>query len=93
MSHVTAVLTGAGSGIGLMIAQALVANGARVYVVDRRQEALNTVVKLYNIGPGEMMPQVYPPLPGNVSVGEMLTADGSQICSRYQHQGRCNSPR
>ncbi|EQL00449.1 short chain dehydrogenase/reductase [Ophiocordyceps sinensis CO18] len=43
VSHVTAVLTGAGSGIGLMMAQALVANGARVYVVDRRKEALDTV--------------------------------------------------
>ncbi|KAF4506945.1 hypothetical protein G6O67_005628 [Ophiocordyceps sinensis] len=54
VSHVTAVLTGAGSGIGLMMAQALVANGARVYVVDRRKEALDTVVRLYDTGPGEM---------------------------------------
>ncbi|KAF4506946.1 hypothetical protein G6O67_005628 [Ophiocordyceps sinensis] len=57
VSHVTAVLTGAGSGIGLMMAQALVANGARVYVVDRRKEALDTVVRLYDTGPGEMKAQ------------------------------------
>ncbi|PHH92379.1 hypothetical protein CDD83_7661 [Cordyceps sp. RAO-2017] len=58
VSHVTAVLTGGGSGIGLMITQALIANGARVYVVDRRKEALDTVVRLYNTGPGELIPFV-----------------------------------
>jgi NADP-dependent 3-hydroxy acid dehydrogenase YdfG len=56
VSHVTAVLTGGGSGIGLMITQALVANGARVYVVERRKDALDTVVRLYNTGPGEIFP-------------------------------------
>lgn len=60
VSHVTAVLTGGGSGIGLMITQALIANGARVYVVDRRKDALDTVLRLYNTGPGEMIPQEYP---------------------------------
>jgi NAD(P)-dependent dehydrogenase (short-subunit alcohol dehydrogenase family) len=60
VSHVTAVLTGGGSGIGLMITQALIANGARVYVVDRRQDALDTVVRLYNTGPGDMIPQDCP---------------------------------
>jgi NAD(P)-dependent dehydrogenase (short-subunit alcohol dehydrogenase family) len=56
VSHVTAVLTGGGSGIGLMIAQALISNGARVYVVDRRKDALDAVVRLYNTAPGEMIP-------------------------------------
>jgi NADP-dependent 3-hydroxy acid dehydrogenase YdfG len=56
VSHVTAVFTSAGSGVGLMIAQALIANGARVYVVDRRKDALDTVIRLYNTGPGEMIP-------------------------------------
>lgn len=58
VSHVTAVLTGGGSGIGLMITQALIANGAKIYVVDRRKDALDTVQRLYNTGPGEMIPLV-----------------------------------
>ena len=60
VSHVTAVLTGGGSGIGLMITQALIANGAKIYVVDRRKDALDTVQRLYNTGPGEMIPQDIP---------------------------------
>ncbi|KJZ69238.1 hypothetical protein HIM_11361 [Hirsutella minnesotensis 3608] len=59
--HVTAVLTGGGSGIGLMITQALIANGARVYVVDRRKDALDTVTRLYDTGPGEMRTQELSP--------------------------------
>ncbi|TFY68408.1 hypothetical protein EVJ58_g1038 [Rhodofomes roseus] len=40
-----AVVTGGGTGIGLMITQALVANGAKVYITGRRQDALDNVVQ------------------------------------------------
>ncbi len=55
VSHITAVVTGGGSGIGLMITQALVSNGAKVYITGRRQEALQSVVDQYNTGPGKII--------------------------------------
>jgi NAD(P)-dependent dehydrogenase (short-subunit alcohol dehydrogenase family) len=54
VSHVTAIVTGGGTGIGLMITQALVANGARVYITGRREEALENAVEKYNKGPGSL---------------------------------------
>ncbi|KAI9930548.1 hypothetical protein MW887_011302 [Aspergillus wentii] len=56
-----AVVTGGGSGIGLMAAQTLAANGARVYIIGRREEALQTVAEKYS-SKGEIIP-----LPGDIS--------------------------
>ncbi|KAH8690785.1 short chain dehydrogenase/reductase family [Talaromyces proteolyticus] len=42
-----ALVTGGGSGIGLMATQALAVNGAKVYIVGRTQDKLNRVAKLY----------------------------------------------
>jgi threonine dehydrogenase-like Zn-dependent dehydrogenase len=55
VSHITAVVTGGGTGIGLMITQALVSNGAKVYITGRREEALQSVVEQYNTGPGKII--------------------------------------
>jgi len=44
------------AGIGLMITQALVANGAKTYITSRRQEALDNVVSKYSSGPGKIIP-------------------------------------
>jgi len=54
-----ALVTGGGSGIGLMATQALAVNGARVYIVGRTKEKLDTVVQQYghNIA-GEIIPLV-----------------------------------
>lgn len=46
----SAVVTGGGSGIGLMMTNALAANGARVYITGRRKEYLATVVEKYGQG-------------------------------------------
>ncbi|KAG9700354.1 short chain dehydrogenase/reductase, partial [Aureobasidium melanogenum] len=62
VSHITAVVTGGGTGIGLMITQALVTNGAKVYITGRRKEKLDKAIELYSTGPGSIHA-----LPGDVS--------------------------
>ncbi|KAI9876057.1 MAG: hypothetical protein M1830_007436 [Pleopsidium flavum] len=62
VSSFTCVVTGGGTGIGLMITQALVSNGAKVYITGRREEALKTVVDQYNTGPGKIIA-----LPGDIT--------------------------
>jgi NAD(P)-dependent dehydrogenase (short-subunit alcohol dehydrogenase family) len=42
-----ALVTGGGSGIGLMATQALAVNGAKVYIVGRTEEKLERVAELY----------------------------------------------
>lgn len=46
--EVVALITGGGSGIGLMATQALSVNGAKVYITGRTQEKLDKVARLYN---------------------------------------------
>ncbi|KAI1391893.1 uncharacterized protein F4822DRAFT_388833 [Hypoxylon trugodes] len=51
-----ALVTGGGSGIGLMATQALVANGAKVYITGRTKEKLDRVVETYSQGQGSIIP-------------------------------------
>ncbi|KAI4201182.1 MAG: hypothetical protein LQ346_002236 [Caloplaca aetnensis] len=55
VSKFTALVTGGGTGIGLMITQALQTNGAKVYITGRREEALDRVVEQYSTGPGKII--------------------------------------
>lgn len=51
------MITGGGSGIGLMATQALAANGAKVYIVGRTEEKLERVAELYSSsGGGQIIP-------------------------------------
>ncbi|ENH62334.1 Rhamnolipids biosynthesis 3-oxoacyl-[acyl-carrier-protein] reductase [Fusarium oxysporum f. sp. cubense race 1] len=54
VSHITAVVTGGATGIGLMITQALQSNGAKVYITGRRKEVLEQTQKTYGTGPGSI---------------------------------------
>ncbi|KAF2867594.1 hypothetical protein BDV95DRAFT_630983 [Massariosphaeria phaeospora] len=73
-----AVVTGGGTGIGLMIAQALEANGAIVYILGRRQEVLDkaaSTAKYSNIHP----------IRADVTSKSDLTAAVSQIEAKTGH--------
>lgn len=52
-----ALITGGGSGIGLMATQALAVNGAKVYIVGRTSEKLDTVAQTFGQGiSGQIIP-------------------------------------
>ncbi|KIM86706.1 hypothetical protein PILCRDRAFT_815958 [Piloderma croceum F 1598] len=48
LGGVIVVITGGGTGIGLMIATTLVANGATVYIIGPKQADLDKIAKVYN---------------------------------------------
>ncbi|KAJ9619592.1 hypothetical protein H2203_008372 [Taxawa tesnikishii (nom. ined.)] len=50
------VVTGGGTGIGLMATQALAANGAKVYTIGRREEALKNAAETHDPSGGQIIP-------------------------------------
>ncbi|KAF9486180.1 NAD(P)-binding protein [Pholiota conissans] len=47
---IVAVVTGGGTGIGLMMTSTLIANGAKVYIVGPQQKELDRIAGVYNNG-------------------------------------------
>lgn len=77
VSNFSAVVTGGGTGIGLMITQALASNGAKVYITGRRQDALDKVVEQYNTGPGKIIA-----LPGDISSKDDVKRLAGELASK-----------
>lgn len=50
VTGLVAVVTGGGTGIGLIVARALEANGAKVFITGRRKEKLEEAARLA-VGP------------------------------------------
>lgn len=65
-------MTGGGTGLGLITATSLAANGARVYITGRRLEALEEAAKLGTPkdGKGEIIP-----IQADVSNKEGITSE------------------
>ncbi|KAF5339041.1 hypothetical protein D9758_014114 [Tetrapyrgos nigripes] len=85
LQGVVAVVTGGGSGIGLMISSTLIANGATVYIIGPKQEDLDRITRIYNNacektvgeGGGKMIG-----LEGDVSVKDEAVRLANEISKR-----------
>lgn len=56
LSGMVALVTGGGTGIGLMIAHGLAANKAKVYIAGRRLEVLEKVAGRFGSEEGRIIP-------------------------------------
>ncbi|KAI1298902.1 hypothetical protein F5Y03DRAFT_386453 [Xylaria venustula] len=86
-----AVITGGGSGIGLMAAQSLAANGAKVYITGRRTEALEKAAKEHQPASGEG--QIIPIGPCDVTKKEDLRRLADDVAEKEKciHLLVCNA--
>ncbi|KAI9850089.1 MAG: hypothetical protein M1838_006101 [Thelocarpon superellum] len=76
------VVTGGGTGIGLMAAQALAANGAKVYITGRRMEALHNAAQTHHPGQNGA---IIPVGPCDVTKKDDLDRIVQEIGSKEKH--------
>ena len=76
-----ALVTGGGSGIGLMCVQALAVNGAKVYIVGRTEEKLENVVEAH----GKDISGQIIPLAGDITDKQDIKRMVKEIESREKH--------
>ncbi|KAF2142664.1 uncharacterized protein K452DRAFT_287075 [Aplosporella prunicola CBS 121167] len=76
------VITGGGTGIGLMAAQALAANGAKVYITGRRMEALKNAAETHSKG---IEGQIIPIGPCDVTKKDDIAKLYDEIASKEKH--------
>jgi len=77
-----ALITGGGSGIGLMATQALAVNGAKVYIVGRTEEKLERVAEIY--GKDDLTGQIIP-ITADVTQKSEIDKLVKEISSRENH--------
>lgn len=77
-----ALITGGGSGIGLMAAQALAVNGAKVYITGRTEKKLDRIATLYDND--EISGKIIP-LPADVTKKDEIRKLVSEISTREGH--------
>ncbi|MCJ1312804.1 hypothetical protein MMC25_006480 [Agyrium rufum] len=77
------LVTGGGTGIGLMATQSLAANGAKVYITGRRMEALETAAKEHT--PSSGGGQIIPIGPCDITSKEDLEKLVADLCSKEKH--------
>ncbi|KAJ7202293.1 NAD(P)-binding protein [Mycena pura] len=86
LRSVVAVVTGGGTGIGMMISSTLVANGATVYIIGPKQEDLDDVCAKYNAA-SENVPTRgrMHGLEGDVRLKSEATRLAAEIAKREPH--------
>lgn len=78
-----AVVTGGGTGIGLMAAQALSANGAKVYITGRRKEVLENAAEKHQ--PARSSGQIIPIGPCDVRSKDDLERLVTDLSKKEKH--------
>ncbi|KAL7629078.1 hypothetical protein AAE478_000596 [Parahypoxylon ruwenzoriense] len=84
MQDFVAVITGGGTGIGLMAAQALSANGAKVYITGRRAEVLENAARSHQPANGSSG-QIIPVGPCDVTNKDDLERLAAEIGKRERY--------